>query len=69
MRKARLSASEPPETIKTDHLSAYKHAVKTVFPESRHVLAKGMKSPVLTTTYRSDYKALTDSGQRRSASR
>ena len=43
MEKAKLAASEPPETIKTDHLSAYEGAIKEVFPKTRHVKAKGMR--------------------------
>ena len=47
MEKAKLAAAEPPETIKTDNLKAYDQAIKEVFPKTRHVKAKGMKSVVL----------------------
>ena len=66
MEKAKLAASESPETIKTDHLSAYEDAIEEVFPDSRHVKSKGMQSPVLNNnlserlqgTYRQRTKTL-----------
>ena len=47
MRKAKLAASEPPKTIKTDSLPAYNAAIKEVFPKARHIHSKGMQSPIL----------------------
>ena len=77
MKKAMLAAGEPPETIKTDRLSAYGDAIKEVFPKTRHVKAKGMRSVVLNNnlserlqgTYRQRTKTLRgldslDTGQR-----
>ncbi|MCY4652332.1 MAG: IS6 family transposase [Dehalococcoidia bacterium] len=66
MEKAKLAASESPETIKTDHLSAYGDAIEEVFPKTRHVQSKGMQSPVLNNnlserlqgTYRQRTKTL-----------
>ena len=66
MEMAKLAASESPETIKTDHLSAYGDAIEEVFPKTRHVKAKGMQSPVsnnnlserLQGTYRQRTKTL-----------
>lgn len=47
MRKAKLAASAPPKTIKTDSLPAYNTAIKEVFPKARHIHSKGMQSPIL----------------------
>ncbi len=66
MEKDRFAASEPPETTKTDHLSAYGDAIKEVFPDTRHVRSKGMRPPVLNNnlserlqgTYRQRTKTL-----------
>ncbi len=66
MEKAKLAASQPPETIKTDHLSAYEGAIKEVFPKTRHVKSTGMQSRVLNNnlserlqgTYRQRTKTL-----------
>ena len=44
LRKAMAASANPPQTITTDKLPSYVPAIKTVFPEARHIQSEGLDS-------------------------
>ena len=44
MRKAMAAADAPPKSITTDKLGSYTGAIKTVFPDAKHIQSEGIRA-------------------------